>query len=127
MSAAQKDLTIICGRDFFLAITNQTELANPFSLTGYIAVLTVKKVISDPDASALYQGTPFSASLDFGQLTFKIPHTVTTNWWTGGAPVSTTVVYDVAYADTGSPKNWSTVLYGAVILQEPVTIAIPGG
>jgi hypothetical protein len=37
------------------------------------------------------------------------------------------VVYDVAYADTASPKNWNTVLTGAVTLMQPVLEAIPGG
>lgn len=127
MPAAQQDITVYCGRDFYLAITNQTGLGNPFNLTNYICYLTVKKLITDPDASALFSQAPWSSNLVFGQITYKIPHTTTGGWWTASGPIGTALVYDVSYADTASPKNWNTVLYGSVALVEPTLQAIPGG
>lgn len=127
MPAAQQDISIVCGRDFYLSITNQTGLQNPFNLTGYLIFLTIKKAITDTDASALYSGAPFSENLPFGQLTFKIPHTTSGGWWSSSGPIGTAIVYDVSYADTANPKNWNTVLYGAVTLVEPVLQIIPGG
>ena len=132
MPTGQMDVTVYCGRDFYLSVTNTTAAGNPFSMVGYNAVLTVKAHINDPDSLALYQGPPWASSeLAFGKLTFKIPHTTTGLWWktppSGSGAVSTVAVYDVAYADAASPKNWSTMLTGAVALQQPVTVVIPGG
>jgi hypothetical protein len=131
MPGAKLDITVLCGRDFYLSISNTTAAGNPFSMVNYAAVMTVKAYINDPDSRALYQGAPWAQNYPFGQLTFKIPHTTTANWWktppSGSGAVSTVAVYDVAYADTASPKNWNTMLSGAVNLQQSVTIVIPGG
>jgi hypothetical protein len=89
--------------------------------------LTVKKAINDADSAALFSGTPWSADLSFGQLTFKIPHPTTSGWWKPTGPISTTAVYDVTYADLASPKNWNTVLSGTVALVQPILQLIPGG
>jgi hypothetical protein len=125
------DVTVYCGRDFYLSVTNTTAAGNPFSMVGYKAVLTIKAHINDTDAAALYMGGPWATDLPFGKLTFKVPHATTALWWktppSGSGAVSTVAVYDVAYADASSPKNWSTMLTGAVTLQQPVTVVIPGG
>jgi hypothetical protein len=125
------DVTVYCGRDFYLSVTNSTAQGNPFSMVGYSAVLTIKARINDSDAAALYQGAPWSSNLAFGELTFKVPHLTTAAWWktppAGSGAISTTCVYDVSYADAASPKNWSTMLTGAVSLAQPVTVVIPGG
>ena len=126
------DVVVYCGRDFYLSVTNTTAAGNPFNMTGYKTVMTVKANINDPDSRALYQGGPWASSeLAFGKLTFKIPHATTKNWWlappSGSGPISTVSVYDVSYADAASPKNWSTMLIGAVNLQQVVTVTIPGG
>jgi hypothetical protein len=127
MPAAQQAITVYCGRDFYLAVTNVTGLGNPFNLTGYICYLTIKKAISDADASALFSQAPWSSNLSFGKLTFKIPHTTTSAWWTSSGPIGSAIVYDISYADNASPKNWNTVLYGPVTLVEPTLQTIPGG
>lgn len=127
MPAAQQAITVYCGRDFYFTITNQTGLGNPFNLANYICYLTIKKAISDPDASALYSGPPWSSNLSFGQLTFKVAHGTTSAWWTTSGPIGPSVVYDVSYADTATPKNWNTMLYGSVTLIEPTLQTIPGG
>ena len=131
MPTGKMDVVVYCGRDFYLSVTNQTAAGNPFDMTGYNAVLTVKANINDPDNRALYQGGPWSSNLPFGALSFKIPHSTTGQWWkappSGSGAVSTVAVYDVSYADAANPRNWSTMLYGNVSLQQPVTIVIPGG
>jgi hypothetical protein len=129
MPGAKLDIEVICGRDFYLAIQNQTAAGNPWDLRGYLTYMTVKASINDPDASALYQGAPYSANPGFGQLTFQLSHALTGPWWPpGSGPISTAIVYDVAYADDATPvRNWNTVLSGAVTLAQPVAEVIPGG
>jgi hypothetical protein len=130
MPGATLDLTVVCARDFYLSITNQTAAGKPFAIVNYVAVMTVKTSIDDPDANALYQGGPWATDYGFGKLTFKLAHDLTGSWWPpgSGGPVSTAVVYDVAYADAATPeRNWNTILSGAVHLEQPVTVVIPGG
>jgi hypothetical protein len=131
MPGATLDIDVYCGRDFYLSITNQTASQNPFSLTNYVAVCTVKAHIDDSDSQALYQGGPWAADPGFGKLTFKLDHGLTGSWWvappSGSGAVSTVAVYDVAYADAATPKNWNSMLSGNVHLHQPVTDVIPGG
>jgi hypothetical protein len=133
MTTGTLDIVVYCGRDFYLNLNNTTAAGNPFNMTGYSTVMTVKANINDPDSRALYQGGPWAnSSLAFGDLTFKIPHTVTAGWWvappSGSGAISTVAVYDVAYADaSGPPKNWNTMLTGSVALVQSVTVVIPGG
>jgi hypothetical protein len=132
MPGATLDLTVVCGRDFYLSITNQTAAGNPFSMSNYIAVMTVKASIDDPDSAALYQGGPWATDYGFGKLTFKLDHGLTGSWWVappaGSGAVSTATCYDVSYADAATPeRNWNTMLSGKVTLEQPVTIVIPGG
>jgi hypothetical protein len=132
MPGANLNIDVYCGRDFYLSVTNQTSLGNPFNMTGYAAVMTVKANINDPDSKALYQGPPYASNLPFGQLSFKLSHQLTGSWWkappSGSGAISTATCYDVSYADTATPqKNWNTMLYGNVTLHQPVTVIIPGG
>jgi hypothetical protein len=128
MAGAIFNITVTCGRDFYISLQNQTDLGNPWDMRGYASVMTVKAFINDPDANALFQGAPYSSDLGFGQVSFKLPHATTTKWWTSSGAVSTACVYDVAYADASTPaRNWNTVLSGTVTLAQPVTINIPGG
>ena len=132
MPGATFDLTVTCARDFYLALTNQTALGNPWDMRNYVAIMTVKAYIDDPDAKALFQSAPYWTDLGFGKLSFQLPHHTTAGWWkappSGSGAVSTACVYDVAYADGSAPvRNWSTMLSGAVHLVQPVTEVIPGG
>ena len=132
MPGATFDLTVTCARDFYLSLTNQTALGNPWDMRNYLAFMTVKAYINDPDAKALFQSAPSWTDLGFGKLSFHLPHTTTAGWWkappSGSGAISTACVYDVAYADGSAPvRNWSTVLSGTVILAQPVTEVIPGG
>jgi hypothetical protein len=132
MAGATLDIKVTCGRDFYISVTNQTTAGNPWDMRDYIAVMTVKAHIDDPDSKALFQSDPYWSDLGFGKLSFKISHAVSGGWWlpspSGSGAVSTACVYDVAYADNATPqKNWSTMLSGAVNLEQPVTVVIPGG
>jgi hypothetical protein len=132
MPGATLDISLTCGRDFYLSITNQTVAGNAWDMRNYLTVMTVKAHINDPDSKALFQSGPEASDLAFGKLSFQIPHAVSAHWWiappSGSGAVSTVCVYDVAYADNASPtRNWNTMLSGAVNLQQPVTITIPGG
>jgi hypothetical protein len=132
MAGANLDIRINCGRDFYISLTNQTAAGHPWDMRGYAAVMTVKAHIDDSDANALFQSVPYWSDLAFGKLSFKLPHETTGNWWlaspSGSGAVSTACVYDISYADNAIPtKNWSTMLSGAVNLEQPVTIVIPGG
>ena len=73
MLGANLDITVVCGRDFYLSITNQTAAGNPFSLVGYATVMTVKAYINDPDNKALYQAGPWSSNLPFGATQLQNP------------------------------------------------------
>ena len=126
MAGAKLDIAVTCGRDFYISLTNQTSLGNPWDLRGYVTWMTVKASINDPDASALFSSGPYASDLGFGKVSFKLPHETTINWWTAGTgPVSANAVYDIAYSDVN--HNFSTVLSGVVTLLQSVTISIPGG
>jgi hypothetical protein len=96
-------------------------------MANYIAVMTVKASIDDPDSKALFQGGPWAQQMDFGKLTFKLDHGLTGSWWTASGAVSTATCYDVSYADAAPERNWNTMLSGKVTLEQPVTELIPGG
>jgi hypothetical protein len=132
MPGANLDINIVCARDFYLSIENQTSTGNPFSMINYVSVLTIKAAINDLDANALYQGGPWASDYAFGKLTFKLDHGLTGSWWVappaGSGAISTACVYDVSYADAATPeKNWNTMLSGTVTLEQPITVVIPGG
>jgi hypothetical protein len=115
MPAAQLNLTIERFRDFLISINVNTEQTNPFSLTGYTAVCTVKALPTDPDVKALYHSLPTSGSLAFGQLSFLIPHTITAG---SGWAVSSAVWDCAVQTPTG---NRNTFVTGAVAIVLPVT------
>ena len=114
-----------CDRDYYLPISVQTTQNNPAGLTGYLAVMTVKKAITDMDAAALYKGAPWASNLGFGQFTFKIPRTTNNAWFVGSGPVSSTIVYDVSLQDVAAVPNWVTLVEGAVTVIPAVTKTIP--
>ena len=115
MAAAILPITIERYRDFNLSVTVSTELTNPFGLTGYTAVMTVKAHATDPDSLALFHSLPTSGSLAFGQMSWLIPHTITagSGWSPSGA------VYDVAVQTPAGQRN--TFLTGQVTIIQPVT------
>jgi|SRR5215472_6946876 len=123
--ATEFNITVRADRDFYLPVSVVTALGNPADLTNYQIELTVKKVQTDPDAAALYKQPPATKDLPFGQFTFHITAAENAGWWVSGAPISTTMVYDVACLDIAIPPNLVTLMEGTVAVIGPVTVAIP--
>ena|SRR5215472_5497680 len=123
--ATEFNITVRADRDFYLPVSVVTALGNPADLTNFQPMMTVKKVQTDPDASALYKQAPTVENLPFGKFTFHITPTQNSGWWIGGAPVTTTIVYDVSTLDIAIPPNLVTLMEGTVAVIGPVTVAIP--
>lgn len=129
--AAEFNITVRAGRDFYLPVKLITALGNPANLTNYQLEMTVKKLQSDPDSSALYKGGPGWINLAFGHFTFHITPAENSGWWevstpgSPGAPISNTIVYDVSCLDIANPPNFVTLLEGTVGILGPVTGSIP--
>jgi len=127
--AAQYDIVIRCDRDYYYPVKVQTSLSNPANFTSYLPVLTIKKSVNDPDASALFKSFPWYSNLPFGSFTFKVPRATSNGWWlfspSGSGAVSTTIVYDVSVQDASAIPNWVTLIEGGVSLLPPVTRTIP--
>ena len=115
MSAAILNLTIERFRDFVISINVNTELTNPFGLTGYTAVCTVKANPTDSDAAAIYHSLPTSGNLAFGAMSFLIPHTTTA----GSGWAITSAVWDCSVQTPGGQRN--TFVKGSVAITLPVT------
>lgn len=113
--SAELDITIERYRDFTFAVVVDTELDNPFGMGGYTCVMTVKALVTDTDAAALYHSVPTSGSLSFGQMSWLIPHSTTgSSGW-----AITSAVYDVAVQTPAGQRN--TFLNGAVTITMPTT------
>jgi hypothetical protein len=127
--AAEFDIIVRADRDFYLPLQMITSLGNPANLTNFQLKMTVKQAQGDPDAIALFAGTPIGgANLAFGIFTFHITPTQNQSWWVStpgeiGAPLSTTMVYDVSCKDLDN--NFITLMEGSVGVIGPVTVAIP--
>jgi hypothetical protein len=115
MAAAKLDLTIERFRDYVISINVNTEQTNPFSLTGYTAVCTIKALPTDPDAKALYHSLPTSGSLALGQMSWLVPHTTTA----GSGWAISSAVWDAAVQTPAGNRN--TFVTGSVVIILPVT------
>jgi hypothetical protein len=115
MAAATLPITIERYRDFNLSVNVNTELTNPVGLVGYTAVMTVKALVTDTDAKALYHSLPTAGSLALGQMSWLIPHTITS----GSGWAISSAVYDVAVQTPAGQRN--TFLNGSVTIVLPVT------
>ena len=127
--AAQNDIVVRAGRDFYLNVEMITGLGNPANLTGFQLEMTVKKVQGDPDSLALYKGVPSLSNLPFGTFSFHIPRTQNAGWWvpppSGSGALTSTMVYDVSCLDINLVPNMITLIEGAVSVIGPVTVTIP--
>jgi len=124
--ATEFPIEVEAGRDFYLNCAMQTGLKNPANCTGFQLKMTVKKVQTDSDANALFQGTPIvGADLAFGKFSFHMTPAQTNPFWVNGAPVTDTIVYDVSTLDIANPPNFVTLIEGPVSVVGPVTEAIP--
>lgn len=130
--AAEFPITVRAGRDFYLRCNMVTALGNPANLTGYQIEMTVKGAQGDTDANALYKQAPWFLNLPIGQFYFHITPTQNSPWWVvpsgdnaNGAPITSTMVYDVSCLDIADPSNLITLMEGSVGVIGPVTVTIP--
>jgi hypothetical protein len=118
---AQFDIDIQCGRDYTLALNYQTAAGNPIDLTGFEIILTIKKLITDTDAEAIFQLLAPSSdpsTLVFGNFYFQIP-----NSETAGFPAATAGVYGI---DLVSPTAYEwELMQGAANFNQSVLQVIP--
>jgi hypothetical protein len=117
---AQQDLTFYAKRDNTVDVSIITAAGNPVDLTGYDLVLTIKKLITDSDASALYQGKPAFFNAPFGKFSFLVPLATTSN---AAWAAASSGVHDISAI---TPSKYSvTLLAGASTIVQPVTQTIP--
>ena len=115
MSTAQQDLSFYAKRDNTVDITVQTNAGNPVDLTQYKLQLTIKALLSDVDANALFQGAPNQTNRTFGKASFLVPLSITSN---AAWAAATTGLYDVSTI-TPTGKE-ATLLAGNCAIVQPV-------
>jgi hypothetical protein len=116
MSAASYNISLEIGRDYQISRNMvSSDTGNPLNATGWLICFTIKNLLTDADALAIYKAiTPTWSNLPFGQWSFTITHGVT-----GTFSPSTTAVYDISAADANG--NLSTLLTGTCTIIQPIT------
>jgi hypothetical protein len=112
---AEQDITLYAKRDNTLDITIITNAGNPVDLTQYKLQLTIKALLTDTDADALYQGAPSLTNRIFGKFCFLVPLATTSN---AAWAEATAGIYDVSTI-TPSGKE-STLIAGNCTIVQPV-------